>query len=289
MEQLKGWRGLLIKAALLLVTVFLALVSPRFIPFITTSENWASDWRISLFNPSEEPHEDIVILAITEDTLARFPYRFPVDRDFLANLIETLNAKGARLIALDILFDQSTEKEKDDRLRHLLETSEVPVVVGWTDQETGLTEAQYAYQKDYLANAHHGFSNLLKDPDGTVRFGVPTVKSEGRAEVSFSGRMASILGIDLPKEKVRLAYRGRPDGGKPVFPKYPSHAISKHFPEAWLKGKIILVGADLPFEDRHRTPFAAELGLSMGRVPGVEVQAHMLAQFVEGEIKDTET
>ena len=120
MAQLKGWRGLLVKGALLLATIFFALGSPRYVPFITTSENWASDWRISLFNPSEEPHPQIVILAITEDTLATFPYRFPVDRGFLADLIEVLNAAGARIIALDILFDQPTEARKDERLRKVL-------------------------------------------------------------------------------------------------------------------------------------------------------------------------
>lgn len=287
MEQLKGWRGLSIKGALFLATIAFAMLSPRYVPFITTSENWASDWRISLFNPSEEPHSEIVILAITEDTLATFPYRFPVDRGFLADLVRSLEQKGARLVALDILFDQPTEAAKDERLRRILSNSQMPVVVGWTDRETGLTEQRFAFQKAYLDGVQHGFSNLLKDPDGTVRFGVSTVPSEGRSEISFSGRIATLLGAELPGEKVRLAYRGRPDDGKPVFPTYPSHVASK-FPATWFKDKIVFVGADLPFEDRHRTPFAAELGISGGKIPGVEVQAHMLAQFLDQQAKDDE-
>ena len=287
MAQLKGWRDLLVKGALLLATIFFALGSPRYVPFITTSENWASDWRISLFNPSEEPHPQIVILAITEDTLATFPYRFPVDRGFLADLIEVLNAAGARIIALDILFDQPTEARKDERLRKVLTAGPVPVVVGWTDRETGLTDQQYAFQSQYLSEVKHGYSNLLKDPDGTVRFGIPSVLHEGKPQVSFSGKMASLLDAELPDKPVRLSYRGRPDDGKPVFPKYPAHIAAK-FPKSWFKGKIVFIGADLPFEDRHRTPFATELGINKGKIPGVEVQAHMLAQFLEGQTKDEE-
>ncbi|MFU8778859.1 MAG: TRAP transporter large permease, partial [Roseovarius sp.] len=38
------------------------------------------------------------ILAVTEDTLARFPYRSPVDRDFLADLLELLGDAGAAAV-----------------------------------------------------------------------------------------------------------------------------------------------------------------------------------------------
>ena len=42
----------------------------------------------------------------------------------------------------------------------------------------------------------------------------------------------------------------------------------------------MLIGADLGIDDRHRTPFAA-LGKPEGRVPGVVIHAHALAQLLE--------
>ncbi len=286
MDRLKGWKGLFIKCGLFLMTIAFALVSPRYINFIAVSENWAADWRVYLLNPPKEKHSDIVVLSITEDTLGALPYRSPVDRQFLAGVVEALIAAEVRAIGLDILLDQPTETAKDERLRNLLATSKVPVVVGWTDPATGLTESQYKFQKNYLMGVRRGYSNLLKDPyDGTVREMFPGREIDGQFENSFTGEIASALGMELPKKKVRILYRGRPDDETPSFPKYPAHAV-KLLPKAWFEGKVVLVGADLPFEDRHRTPFAAGLGTSRGEFPGVEIQAHMLSQLLEGKIED---
>ena len=41
----------------------------------------------------------------------------------------------------------------------------------------------------------------------------------------------------------------------PAFPEYPAHAVAV-LPAAWFKDKIVLVGAKLSLEDRHRTPMA---------------------------------
>ena len=286
MEQLKGWRGLLIKAALLLVTVFLAVASPRSLNIIAAAENWASDLRVFLLNPPKGQHPEIVIVTITEDTLATLPYRSPVDRGFLADLVEALIAKKPKAIGLDILFDQRTEAGKDERLREIMRGSPIPVIVGWTDKATGLTESQFAYQKQYLDGIRRGYSNLFKDSlDGTVRFMFPGRKVDGTFERSFTADIAESLGRELPVGKVRILYRGNPDSETHVFRRYPAHAV-KFMPANWFAGKIILMGADLPFEDRHRTPFAAGAGLKGGEFPGVEIQAHMLAQVLEGRIED---
>jgi adenylate cyclase len=286
MDQLSGWQSWLVKGGLVLVTVFFALASPRYVPFIKASENWASDYRLSIFNPPREKHSQIVILAITEDTLATLPYRSPVDRGLLAVIIEKLVTAKAKVIGLDILFDQPTEAGKDERLRKAMAASPVPIVVGWTDRKTGLTERQYDYQKSYLAEIRHGFSNLFKDPgDGTVRFLLPGFMSDGGLQKSFTGELATVIGVAPPKKQIRIAYHGQLDDGTPPFPKFPAHIV-KNFPNSWFEGKIVLVGADLPFGDRHRTPFATELGIARGTIPGVEIQAHMLSQILEGKIED---
>lgn len=286
MEQLKGWRGLSLKAALLLTTIFFALMSPRYANFIAVSENWASDLRVYLLNPAAEQHPEIVIVSITEDTLATLPYRSPIDRGFLADLIEALIAKNVKAIGLDILFDQATEATKDDRLRKIMASSKIPVVAGWTDKVTGLTDRQVAYQKEFLMGIRRGYSNLLKDPvDGTVRFMFPGRHVDGHFEKSFTGVIAASLQRELPEGKVRILFRGDPDSETDVFRSYPAHA-AKLLPAPWFDGKIVLIGANLPFEDRHRTPFAAGLGLSGGEFPGVEIQAHMLSQILEGKVED---
>src|SRR5689334_10002734 len=57
------------------------------------------------FAPVEPPHPRLVLIGITEETLAPFPYRSPVDRGFLAGLLDHLAAAGVAAIGLDILLD----------------------------------------------------------------------------------------------------------------------------------------------------------------------------------------
>ncbi|MBT5048645.1 MAG: PAS domain S-box protein, partial [Rhodospirillaceae bacterium] len=71
------------------------------------------------------------------------------------------------------------------------------------------------------------------------------------------------------------------DGNVAPFRIFPLHLL-KDLPKSWYAGKIVLIGADLPNEDRHRTPFAALLGNDAGSLPGVVVHAFALAQLLDG-------
>ena len=80
-------------------------------------------------SPETAVADQIVVAAITEETLAGFPYRSPIDRAFLAGLIERLDAAGARTIGLDILIDQPSDQQKDARFFQALDASATPVVL----------------------------------------------------------------------------------------------------------------------------------------------------------------
>ena len=273
-----------ILGAIVAVTTVLAILSPRYIHLFAIAENWATDYRVSFANQPAKPHTDIIVLAITEETLSKLPYRSPVDRSFLAKTIDILLEAKVRAIGLDILFDQPTEAAKDAVFRKSVLKASVPIVVGWTDPETGLTKKQYEYQKAYLKGIKAGYSNLTKDPtDFTVREMFPGRKVKGKFHLSFAGRLGKELGFTPPRKSIQIAYRGKPNAQTPSFPQFPIHALSA-LPKKWFAGKVVLVGADLPFGDRHRTPFAAGLGVKQGVLPGVVIQAHMLSQIMAGKI-----
>ena len=120
------------------------------LPFLRTMETWLMDFRVATLLPPEPQHPDIIVVGITEDTLAQFPYRSPVDRAFVADLIHTLEEKGARAILLDVLLDQSTEPEKDSALKRVLEETRIPLVVSYGGADEGLTEQQQAYLDDFV-------------------------------------------------------------------------------------------------------------------------------------------
>ncbi|HEY9079486.1 adenylate/guanylate cyclase domain-containing protein [Magnetovibrio sp.] len=277
------------QGAIIVLSTVLALLMPRYVNIVAVAENWASDVRFALFNPIAEPHDEVVILAITEDTLSQLPYRSPVDREMLAGVLERLKDYGVKAVGLDILFDQPTEADKDAHLKRVLEEYPVPVVTGWTDQKTGLSEAQFAFQSSYLENVSAGYSNLFKDPvDGTVRNAFVGREEGGYYRESFATLIAQRLGHDVPREGFRIRYLSPPDENTPVFAQYPIHALA-FLPPAWFKDKVVMIGGDLPFGDRHRTPFAATEGVALGTTPGVIIQAHILAQLLDGEWREIET
>jgi class 3 adenylate cyclase len=55
-------------------------------------------------------------------------------------------------------------------------------------------------------------------------------------------------------------------------------------PDAWIAGKIVLLGADLSLTDRHRTPFAVAREGREGTIAGITIQAHILAQLLDGRV-----
>jgi CHASE2 domain-containing sensor protein len=156
--------------AIAAVVAVAVLVAPRLLPFLEVIENWVGDLRVALLAPPAPRNPDIVILSITEETLAQLPYRSPVDRGFLAGVLDALAAKKVRAVGVDILFDQPTEPDKDAALARAIAAFPAPLVVAWADAEGGLTESQIAFMNRFLPDAVKGRANILRDRrDGTVR------------------------------------------------------------------------------------------------------------------------
>ena len=262
--------------------VLVGFVAPRIFPFVGAVENRLGDLRVALLSAPEPQHPDIVVVTITEETLAGLPYRSPVDRAFLAGLLQSLEAADVRAIGLDILFDQPTEPAKDERLRSVLMGLAEPVVVAWAGRDDQLTERQAAYLDAYTAGIAHGLPNLMTDArDGVVRWIFPGGEREGKTTPGFAAAVATAIGASAPGEVVPLTYRIPPADGTPAFPTYPAQTVGL-LPKAWLKGKIVLVGSDLPHGERHETPLSAARGATGGAMAGIVIYAHALAQIMAG-------
>ena len=267
--------------AILVVAAGLSLALVRFLPFLGLADQWLGDFRVAALSAPEPQNEDIVIVTVTEDTLAQFPYRSPLDRSFVRDVLLTLEERGVRAIGLDILFDQATESAKDAALKSTLEGLRVPLVASYAGTAEGLTEDQSKYLDAFVAPRLRAFANLIKDTiSDTVRWIYPgRTLDQGVRVRGFAGALAEKLGHAAPDTLVPLYWRAAPDAETPAFRSFPAQAL-KFFPAVWFKDKIVLVGADLGIDDRHRTPFAA-LGKSEGKVPGVVIHAQALAQLLE--------
>ncbi|RKZ35015.1 MAG: hypothetical protein DRQ37_07110, partial [Gammaproteobacteria bacterium] len=173
---------------------------PRFLPFSQVPENWLADFRQAAFAKVAESNSDIVIVSVTEDTLASFPYRSPLDRKFLAEILDALEAAEVKAVGVDVLFDQPTEENKDRALYQRLRSFSRPLVVVSADRSAGLTEMQAQYLSAFLDGITTGHANLLTDRiDGTVRRLFPGKDTpRGNTEPSLVAALANALGVEAP-------------------------------------------------------------------------------------------
>ena len=266
-------------ALIALAVAITVLLMPRFFFPARALENIVEDIRLTYLQPAEPQSSDIVIIAIDEEALALLPYRSPIDRDFIADVIDTLAEAGVTAIGLDILIDQPTEPAKDARLRSTLHKSPVPVVVATSHEESTFTPAQRRFHEEFLTGVRTGYANLNTERvDGTVREFQPESVQNGERMLSLPALLAEIAGADVSPEIRRIAWRAPPNSQTSPFPVYSASTL-KWIPTDWLQGRIALIGTDLSGIDRHRTP--QYLSFERGLIPGVEIHAHVTAQLLE--------
>lgn len=235
-------------------------------------ERVGEDVRLGMLAAPEPQHPGIVVLAIGEETLARLPWRSPIHRGFLADLIIALKARQVAAIGLDVLVDQATDPALDARLAAAIDAPGPPVVLVAAGPDAGLSPTQARFHADFVLGRPHGDGGLLADPvDGVVRRAVA-----GR---SFAAALAEAAGRPAIAGDGEIAWRTGPDAATPPFAVYPAEAAG-FLPPAWLAGRVALIGVVLPDVDRHSTPPSR---FSDGRgMAGVLVHAHVLAQLIDG-------
>ncbi|MFO0997703.1 MAG: adenylate/guanylate cyclase domain-containing protein [Alphaproteobacteria bacterium] len=276
----------LVEAAILiaLAVALLVIVAQRIFPFWRHAENVVEDTRVVTLGPAAGASR-IVLVTITEDTLATLPFRSPVDRRFLARLVEELDRAGVEVLGIDILFDRPTEREGDVALIAALRAFGRPVVLAAADGRHGLDPAQQQYLESFIAaaGARKGLSVLETDSDGVVRRLPEAGPDETR---HFAAALADASHIDVLSAE-RIAYLRPPSGSTDVFPAIPAEvalslaASRPEFLATVVKGKIVLVGADLPHDDRHRTPLGIT-GEQPNGLAGVAIHAQALHQLLDG-------
>ena len=280
MSNKRSWKQLASGLGVALGATALASLLSLNLSLFKSLENSAADIRIAAMQPPEPQSEQIVVAALTEDTLKQFAYRSPVDREFLAQLLIELEAKGAKAVGLDVLIDSPTEESKDQLLAKTLREMTIPVFVSYTVTKAIVDEDQLAYLNVFVPEKLRAAANLATDPfDGTVRWIFPGENEPGMP-MGFARRGAQIVGVTSSKEWKQIAWRPHAADGAAPFKTFPAHAI-KVMPKAWFEGKIVLVGAVLSITDKHRTPLAIVDDGDDGVMPGILVQAHGMSQLIE--------
>ena len=277
--------------AAVILAALLSIAAFRGIPQLASLETAANDQLRVNIAPRGEQDKRISVVAFDEKTLLQFPYRSPVDRRFLADLVDALGQAGVEAIVFDVLFDQPTEPEKDEALIDALRRFEGPVVAAWGDKQAGFTpeQTEYIYNFADRAGIQLGFAHLVVDDDGVVRRF--TTRLEGVEKLSMSGTMAKAMIGETPMENGTIDWVQPSKEGATLFQQFPAIRVVQFVQrEATLNvlrksldGRVVFIGADLEQRDRHQTPLSVD-PRNTRTIPGVVIQAFVLSQLLDGRI-----
>jgi adenylate cyclase len=289
------------RAATTVIMLTLALLLARYsweLPLGRDAERMFFDVR-SLYASLNQPvaqDERILMVPFTPATQEATGKRSPLDRAILAKALRSLDGMGAKAIGIDILIGQP--QPEDAELLAALKAMKTP---------TWLAYASAAHNGDDVQpweQAH--LDSLLRELRGSnVRPASIRIEADGdnamRSWPTLPKGLPPFLPLalagkpDAPAYKGSIRYRMPVDLERPVFLSLPIDLFA--VPEAaaalagQVRGRIVLIGGDLPDADRFTTPESrlAEPSTDFGRqwretVSGLEVHATMLAQKLDGHL-----
>lgn len=224
-----------------------------------------------------------------DPVLAALRGNWPWPRSVWAALTEKLLAAGARAVALDLLF--AGPGREDDAFARVIARHPGRIVLGanFTVVETdrGTLAALQVPAPSLLVPTNGlpaaldrrvGYINVWSDADGVLRrahYRRSNAQSGHVVEAPADAVLESLaarllrhagLGDRVPAglEPVRFRFAAPPGGAWPVIP-----VLDLLLPRTWernfgggafFRDKLVLIGPTAPiFQDRHRTPFAAEM------------------------------
>jgi len=269
------------------------------------------NYRFLLRGP-RPPAPEIVVLAIDQrsivtDTFSGEELRqmpalaalktFPFPRTVYAEAIQRLCDAGARVVAIDMLFQ--SPKDEDSAFRNAVERYRDRVVLGsnFSADGTQLTQPNTVVPNNIPGETVAGYVNFWADADGLVRHtnyrryasveaGVEPYTKEPLLK-SFAALAAEKYrpGIALPpwQQSTLIDFPGPPG----TFPVYPFYQV--FYDKAWthnlnngavFRNKIVIIG---PSGNYQHTAFPTPFGDgSTAEMPAVEIHAAALATLLHG-------
>lgn len=270
-------------------------------------EETTFDVRALAFAPETDPSEKIAMVWLDEATMKGLPYRSPIPRDFLAGLHEKIIAAEPWLVAYDIFFKDPSFQKADRQFIGTLEKWAAYAIV--PRRPDGTVDMPAPEFMEALTGV--GLADLPFNPfDATVRkarfrFETDRGPMDSYAAMIFKGATGIDAGTSI-REQVRapglgplratpyvgddevyIRFAGPPgkSGGKQnAFKIYSAKLVAGGLvPTAWLKDKIVLVGASYEdLKDAFLTPYYAR-ATGYAQMTGTEVHANILSSLLTNQ------
>ncbi|MEZ0397078.1 MAG: adenylate/guanylate cyclase domain-containing protein [Anaerolineales bacterium] len=291
-------------SSLLLAVVILLLVLHEMLaalPDLTTPlERLEFSMRDSLMRLRGErpPNEQIVIVAIDDFSFNWTGYQWPWPRAYLAEIVNWLNAAGARLIGLDVfLFEADSDPAGDPALAAALEQSPSVVTVAqiFSDESQQTVTIKLPLPVYRSAVDGVGITVVTRDDDAIVRglravqfygdepyynwaFEAAALALQTDRPSDFTATGLTFAGQRIPLYNANLLinYAG-PAGTYPTYS--AARLLLGDYPPDLFRDKIVLIGATtITLQDIYPTPFSAQ-----EQTPGVEIVANAIDTLLTGQ------
>lgn len=245
----------------------------------------------------QPPNDQIVIVAIDDFSFNWTGYQWPWPRAYLAEIVDWLNAAGARLIGLDIfLFEADSDPAGDAALAAALERAPqaVTVVQIFQDESQGTITLKLPLPAYRSAVDGMGITLISQDDDAIVRgvyayqnygdqryynwafeIAALTLQTDPPSPAASAGLTFHGQNVPLDGSTLLINYAG-PTGTYPTYS--AARLLLGDYPPELFRDKIVLIGATtITLQDIYPTPFTAK-----EQMPGVEVVANTVGTLLSG-------
>ncbi len=264
----------------------------QFAPVVLSLNNTVLDAQLrflrNTFPRRTEP--DIAIVGIDEDTFRTFREPLALWHPHLGKFLEALAAARPTMVGLDVVLpDKSYAFLSPGYDRPLLAgllklRRSAPVFLAQTLDENGKLRPLFAPIVSMAGGREAlGLALVRRDDDAVVRRFVAAVRMGGETLPTLAAGMAEGLGKG-PREGIINYAVGELFNYISLHQVLDWHAAGETEQlQKIFAGKIVLLGAVLPFADRHVVPVPlAAWEPGNRRVPGVLIQAQALRSLLHG-------
>ena len=301
-----SFKGQIAAASILAAFVTLIVIfADHYNVRLEAPDKFIYDWRTSLFSTKiASQRQDITIVYIDEVSLAKYPYKSPIDRALIASLLRAIDRAKPKAIGIDIIFDRPTELDRDEALLSTIQQTKAPLVLIGTDKsESGISKEALEWQSTFLDSAtkivatpfFSAEESTLLPKEDVIRtmepfnektderkpFALALAKQVGNYKYPSAPLIDWLLpssnGLEVfqtfnvaQNDKVSLDA-----DGDAVFPKVMQDALSNRY---------VIVAGNLTGSDWHQIPMTVRNNVE---VPGAYIHAQILAQILDcRQIKD---
>ena len=288
------------------LTLVLLLQIVGLFPNVTTPleqmEYSARDLLVRL-RGEEKPSEDIVIVAIDDDSFNWTGFQWPWPRSYFAEIVDQINKGGGKVIGVDIFLSEPDDVENNDQLfadalgRSASAVNVIQILKKGDEQFSSLTLLQplTPYRKVLDGT---GITSFIRDEDAIVRSVQAFDSYNGETYYHWAFEVARLyLGVEPPSNPTNSSVQFN-DQNVPLnagqllvnfagpagsYTTYPAYSVAlgdvlEQNPDAF-RNKIVLIGATtVTLQDIYPTPFSAQKPTS-----GVEIIASAIDTLINGK------